>query len=108
MGRGMDYENIIIQFVEDLPPAKLEGGFPDGDTVYSDRYLRLDNQRTVTKADGTQYFNLQVQVNKGCPHTTLAKMAPDSVAICLAPVKNPWTAAQIKKALLATVTGMPI
>jgi hypothetical protein len=104
----MNYKKMIKQWIEEIPASKLEGGIPDGDNVYKTTDLRLDNQRTITKADGSKYFNLQVQVNKGCTQSTLAKLAPDSVAMCLAPVKDPWSAAQIKSALLATVTGLPL
>jgi|TARA_R110002003_G_scaffold702_15_gene21220 hypothetical protein len=104
MARG-SYMKLIKQWIEEIPDSKLEGGIPDGDTVHKDKYMRLDNQRTITKPDGSMYFNLQVQVNYGCPHTTLVKLAPDSVAMCLAPVKNPWSAARIKKELLASITG---
>ena len=37
-----------------------------------------------------------------------AKMAPDSVAMCHAPVEDPWTGEQVRQDLLATITGLPI
>jgi hypothetical protein len=77
------YMKLIKQWIEEIPDSKLEGGIPDGDTAHKDKYMRLDNQRTITMPDGSMYFNLQVQVNYGCPHTTLVKLAPDSVASVL-------------------------
>jgi len=103
MGRGTNYKKLIKQWIEEIPNAKLEGGIVDGNTIYKDKFMRLDNQRTITKPDGSKWFNLQVQVNYGCPHSTLVKMAPDSVAMCLAPCEDPWTAAQIKEELVASI-----
>jgi hypothetical protein len=95
----MKYKKMMKEWIQDIPDSRLEGGMPDGNTVYSDRFMRLDNQRTFKKPDGLYYFNLQVQVNRGCPHT---------IAMCHAPAKNPWTAAKIKQERLASVTGAPL
>lgn len=100
------YIDVIYNFIEDIPDSKLEGGI-GSDYVHKDINLRLDNQGTFTR-DGVEYYNLQVQVNKGCKHRTLKKLAPDTVAICLAPIEEPWTGEQIRKALAATVTGRPL
>jgi hypothetical protein len=105
MGRGTNYKKLIKQWLADLPESKLKGGIPDDDNVCKDREMRLDCQRVVTMDDGNKYFNLQVQVNNSWTHTTLAKLARNSVASCLAPVQNPWSARQIREALLESVTG---
>lgn len=51
-----------------------------------------------------QEHNLQVQVNKGTTISTLKKHAPSTVAgPVLVPSNDPWTADQIKSALLASM-----
>lgn len=67
--------------------------------------MRLDNQRSFEGSDGLMYYNLQVQLNRRCPDTTLAKLAPGTVAICHAPVEKPWSAEEIKEVLAKSVTG---
>jgi hypothetical protein len=54
----MNYKKFIKQWIEDIPLNKLVGGVPDGNNVHSDRYMCLDNQRTITLADGTKTYNL--------------------------------------------------
>ncbi|KAF2808932.1 uncharacterized protein BDZ99DRAFT_463793 [Mytilinidion resinicola] len=48
--------------------------------------------------------NIQVQVNRGCQITSLARIAPNSVAIaCDVPSDDSWTARQIKDRLIASI-----
>ncbi|KAF2035028.1 hypothetical protein EK21DRAFT_55638 [Setomelanomma holmii] len=94
---------FILNFIDDIPDSKLEVGIKDRGTVYRDRDLRLDNHET-TRRDKAIY-NLQVQVNEACRHTSLAMAVPDSVARCSAPVKDPWSAQKIRDELKKSVTG---
>lgn len=105
MGRGNSYKKVIVQFIRDIPDSKLAGGMSDGATIWEDRNMRLDNQRTFKGSDGKYYYNLQVQVNRGCTNTTLKMLAPDTVAICHAPADKPWSPEKIREALAASVTG---
>jgi hypothetical protein len=93
-------EQLVIDFIDDIPDAKLTGGFVRG-TIWSTDHCRFDSQGYTSNEP--KHFNLQVQVNKHCPRRSMQKLAPKTVAICLAPVDNPWTPAQIKEALKETV-----
>jgi hypothetical protein len=92
----------IKEWIDDIPDNKLDGAFGHR-SIYKDRDYRLDNQGETTHEP--RMFNLQVQVNRGCKGTTLARLAPYMVAFCLAPIDGSWTPKQIKDALKATVTG---
>jgi hypothetical protein len=107
MGRGFNYKKLIKQWIQDIPDSKLVGGMADGESVYYDKYMRLDSQRNFKGPDGLMYYNLQVQINRECPDSTLKKIAPKSVAICICPVENEWSAAQIKASLIESITGYP-
>jgi hypothetical protein len=102
MGAG-NSKKWIRNWIDDIPDVKLEGGIRDRGKIFSDRSLRVDCQETL-RGPNPQY-NIQVQVNKGCVHTTVTLMYPDSVAMCLCPVNDPWSAEQIREALKASVTG---
>jgi hypothetical protein len=41
-------------------------------------------------------------------HTSVRLAYPDSVAMCICPVNNPWSAEQIREALKASVTGFAL
>jgi hypothetical protein len=100
------FSKEVVAWIEDIPDSKLEGGIQGGGkSVYKDIDYRLDNQGTYKDRNGKYWHNLQVQINRGCRHTTGAKQAPGSVAICQAPVHDPWSAARIKEELIKTVTG---
>jgi hypothetical protein len=58
---------------------------PVSNTVHTDRYMRFDNQRTITLANGS--YDLQVQVHFAYPDATLKRMAPDTIAMCIAPIE---------------------
>jgi hypothetical protein len=76
--------------------------------VHSDLDARLDVQGMVVKDDGSRWYNLQVQANKGTKSTSLATGGSRSYAWFEAPVNPEWTATQIKASLKATVTGRPL
>jgi hypothetical protein len=103
---GMSPSRVICDWIDTIPNSKLEGGICDRGTIYDDRNFRLDNQGTITR--GPAMYNLQVQVNKNCKLTTFKKQAPKSFAWILAPADDPWSAAEIKAALKASVTGLPL
>ncbi|KAH4039499.1 hypothetical protein HBI09_032820 [Parastagonospora nodorum] len=97
---------LLTEWIEDIPDAKLEGGIRDRGTMYSTRDLRIDCQETVRGEKAS--YNIQVQVNKGCTHTTLKLVKGKTMAFCFAPVVDPWTAEQIRTALKKSVTGFVI
>jgi hypothetical protein len=102
MTRSPSLKKKIMEWIDDIPDSKLDGTFVCGRPAYTDMYMRLDCQSITS--DGL-YFNLQVQINKECPDTTMNYLNPDSVAFVLAPIQNQMTPAQLKAALKATVTG---
>ncbi|KAF1840892.1 uncharacterized protein K460DRAFT_294471 [Cucurbitaria berberidis CBS 394.84] len=104
MGKSVKVQ--IQDWIDEVRDDKLDGAYVVGRPLYTDRYCRLDVQGLTS--DEPQQFNLQVQVNNGCPNTTMAKLKPWTVAFCLAPMDEPWTPAQIKEALKATVTGYKV
>jgi hypothetical protein len=95
----------VITWIEDIPDTKIMGALPDGKSVHKTHDYRLDNQRTYKGRDRRYYYNLQVQINKACRHTTGKKLAPGTVAVCQVPADGSWSAARIRQQLLATVTG---
>jgi hypothetical protein len=97
---------FINSFIDSIPDEKLEGGIRNRGTIYKDRDMRLDCQETI---DGENpEYDIRVQINKDCRHTSLAMAAPDSVAYCFAPVIQSWPASKIREELKKTVTGWPI
>jgi hypothetical protein len=100
-----NFKKEVIAWIEDIPDIKIVGALPDGKPVHKDIDYRLDNQRTYKGKDGRYYYNLQVQCNKACRHTTGARLAPGTVAVCQAPADGSWSADRIRQELLATVTG---
>ena len=96
----------IKAWIDSIPDSKLEGGIRDRGKIYHDRDLRLDCQETL-RGEVAEY-NLQVQVNKQCRHTSVKNIAPDTVAYCFAPVDEPWSADKIREELKKTVTGWGI
>jgi hypothetical protein len=67
----------------------------------------MQGYTTAQEGRGIQ-FDLQVQVNYGCRKKSVAKLAPDSVAVLLLPVDETWTPRQIRDALKKTVTGWKV
>jgi hypothetical protein len=60
--------------------------------------MRLDSQGMMKKGeDKMKWYNLQVQVKRAAPGTVVRVECP---------VKDPWTAQQIRDGLKASVTGM--
>jgi hypothetical protein len=96
----------IRNWIDDIPDAKFEGGIRDRGNIFKDRSLRVDCQETIRGPE--PMYNIQVQVNKGCVHTSVRLAYPDSVAMCICPVNNPWSAEQIREALKASVTGFAL
>lgn len=112
----------IEWFIDDIPDCKLEGGMSGG-TIHSDENLRLDLQNACPSIADTQFrpclisvglaqqsedIQSTVQVNNQCPIPSMRLMNLWTVAKCLAPVDNPWTAQQIKDALKASNQGRPL
>ncbi|KAF2791776.1 hypothetical protein K505DRAFT_248173 [Melanomma pulvis-pyrius CBS 109.77] len=86
----------IEMFIDDIPNCKLEGDISAG-TIHSDENLRLDLQSACP-----------IQVNSQCQIRSMRLMTPWTVAKCLAPVDNPWTAQQIKDVLKASNQCRPL
>jgi hypothetical protein len=103
MTRGKSLKVRIEDWIDEIPDSKLDGCYVEDRPAYIDRLCRLDCQGVTS--DEPKHFNMQVQVNNGCPDTTMRKLKPYTVAWCLVPIDNPWTAQQTKDALKATVTG---
>lgn len=99
-------KKLLKEWIEDIPDARLEGGIRDRGTMYTARDLRIDCQETVRGENAS--YNIQVQVNKGCQHTTLKLVKGKTMAFCFAPVADPWTAGQIRTAFKESVTGFVI
>ncbi|KAI0258007.1 hypothetical protein BC834DRAFT_785332, partial [Gloeopeniophorella convolvens] len=63
------------EFIASIDASKLTG-FPNNPgTIYNDANFRFDMQGLTKTA-----WNLQIQANKGAPNTSVAKVAPASVA----------------------------
>jgi len=93
----------LYAWIDDIPDNKLDSCYVSGRPIHTDRTCRLDCQGITS--DDPKRFNLQVQVNNSCPDTTMKKLKPKTVAWCLCPIDEPWTAEQTKKHLKASVTG---
>ncbi|KAI8627876.1 hypothetical protein F5Y19DRAFT_477048 [Xylariaceae sp. FL1651] len=94
-------KNSLEKFIGNIPDSKL-CAFPTiPRKIHTDANYRLDMQG-MTSAE-PQKHNLQIQVNKDTPITTLAKAAPLTVAgPVLVPLDNPWTPDDIKAMFLRT------
>lgn len=101
MGRSLKQK--IEDWIDDIPDSKLDGAYVVGRPIFTDRLCRLDFQGLTS--DDPPLFNLQVQVHNTRPDR-LFMLNP--VAFVLAPIEDPWTPAQIKEALKASVTGYKV
>ncbi|OCL02705.1 hypothetical protein AOQ84DRAFT_304172 [Glonium stellatum] len=75
----------VHRWIDNIPDIKLEGGM-GSNTLYKTKDLRLDNQGVL-------------QVNCGCTITSLKRLAPGTIADCLVPTDDSWSAQQIRDAL---------
>lgn len=96
----------IKLWIDAIPDSRLAGAFAEKQTIKEDNFFRLDCQGVTTSTP--HRFNLQVQVNFEVPDSSLAMLAPATVAWALVPAEYMWTPQEIKSALKSTVTGWNI
>ncbi|KAK2016453.1 hypothetical protein LZ32DRAFT_601260 [Colletotrichum eremochloae] len=97
MGRGRS--QVLEDFIDDLPDAKLQYLPETPNTIYSDVNLRLDMQGITSNDE----WNLQVQVNWKPKVSSLKPLAPKTVAgPVLVPRKKPLSPEEIRAALRDT------
>lgn len=97
---GKKFRKALLQFIDDIPTSKLEGGFPSySETIFSDDNYRLDMQGVTT--DAPRCWNLQVQVNKQAlfAPTKRAVNKGASVAKVFVPIEAPYLATDIRNKL---------
>ncbi|KAI0260084.1 hypothetical protein BC834DRAFT_902288 [Gloeopeniophorella convolvens] len=86
-------KKALQEFIAEIPAARLTG-FPNNPgTIYNDLNFRFDMQGLTRTA-----WNLQVQANKNAPNTSVAKVAPASVAAVLVDFTAVFTAEQVRAA----------
>ncbi|KAH7385712.1 hypothetical protein BKA66DRAFT_416250 [Pyrenochaeta sp. MPI-SDFR-AT-0127] len=87
MTRGKSLIHKLHDWIDEIPDDKLDGAYVVGHPVFIDQYCRVDLQGLTS--DDPPLFNLQVQVNNGCPDTTMRLLKPATVAVCYAPIEEP-------------------
>ncbi|MCJ1264617.1 hypothetical protein MMC22_004491 [Lobaria immixta] len=95
MGRS---NKSLELFIQEIPDSELTGFSANGGTIYHDNNFRLDMQGMTT---GSEYFNIQIQVNRQTTISLLKKMSPVTVSLVLVPVDANWTAAELRAKLMA-------
>ncbi|KAH7095636.1 hypothetical protein FB567DRAFT_543928 [Paraphoma chrysanthemicola] len=86
------FRTSLIDFIENIPDSKLEGGFPSiTKTIYKDDNYRLDMQTVNHEALFTSIRRAGRAEKRG-----------PSVGKVLVPVKAPYSAAEIRARLLQT------
>lgn len=99
----MGMQDYVVDAIEAFKDEKFESlPTSTGTTICTSRNVRVDMQ-SMTSDDPPQH-NIQAQINYGCKITSLAKLAPNTVAHCIVPSgDNALSGAEVKKMLIDSV-----